>query len=129
MAIDITGANAYFAVTNHPRASVWAEFSANQKAGSLAHAKRIVARYLRGSLDTQTTTDEHFPRHDLAVYEQALWSLENSPLIRDGREEAAEALADDPEAEGGVREAQSLTLAPEARRWIAQGGGITLERG
>lgn len=129
MSITKANADTYFAATNHPRASVWAAFSTNQKTGAVAHAKRIVSRYLRSSLDETVTVDGDFPRHDLAVYEQSLWSLENSPILSDGREEAAEAIADDPEEQGNARSSSGNILAPEARRWLAQGGGVTLERG
>ena len=129
MAISRTTADAYFAPTNHPRASVWSGFSTDERTGAIAHGKRVLARYLTGTLDERTTTDADFPRHDLAVYEQALWSLENSPLIRAGREESADAIASDPEEPDGARVAQTAILAPEARRWLVRGGSVMLGRG
>lgn len=129
MAISKTTADTYFAATNHPRASAWSSFSTNERTGAIAHAKRILARYLPGPVDETTTTDRDFPRHDLAVYEQALWSLENSPLLRSGREESADAVASDPEEPDGSRVAQTAILAPEARRWLTRGGSVMLGRG
>lgn len=129
MAIDLASANAYFAPSNHPRASVWSDFSTTERTGALAHAKRVLSRYLRQSVDEAATDDDDFPRHDLAVYEQAIWSLENSPLLRDGREEAAEALADDPEQSDGTRSASPHIVAPEAMRWLVRGGIVRIGRG
>lgn len=129
MAITKANADLYFAATNHPRSSIWLGFGANDRTGALAHAKRIVSRYLRGSVDEEATADGDFPRHDLAVYEQALWSLENSPIIRDGRDEAPEAIADDPEETDSARMSSPDILAPEARRWLVRGGAVSIGRG
>ncbi len=128
MAITKANADTYFAATNHPRAAAWAGFSSDERTGAIAHAKRIVSRYLNGDLDQDATADGDFPRHDLAVYEQALWSLENSPMLREGREEAPDALATDPEQDDRAREVQAAVLAPEARRWLTRGGAIRLGR-
>jgi hypothetical protein len=82
---------------------------------------------LRTTLNETATTGGDFPRHDLAVYEQALWSLENSPILSDGREDSPDALADDPEED--KRLALPEILSPEARRWITIGGVVLIGRG
>lgn len=129
MSITKAKADDYFDKENHPRASVWEGFSNYERTGAMAHAKRVISRYLNCSLDEEDTVDGDFPRHDLAVYEQAIWSLENSPLVRDARSEAPEATATDPEADGGAREASADILAPEARRWLTRGGTVMIGRG
>lgn len=129
MAITKALADTYFAATNHPRSSVWLGFSNDQRTGAVAHAKRTLARYIGEALDTDTTTDDDFPRQDIAVYEQALWCLENSPILRDGREESPDAVASDPGQPDGARNVMPDGVAPEARKWLFRGGSLELGRG
>ena len=130
-----TTAAAYF--EGHPRGTVWAAFEEPKQAASLTHARRIVQRSIREDItdaDLDALTDSDFPRLDFAIFEQALWQLENSPQVGDGDGEAPRSISRDPEAPDKVRDAQTAVLAPEAARWMfnatPRGAGfLTLERG
>ena len=101
MAIDLTRANAYFDPRNHTDSELWYAFDEEQRVGAIAEAKRrlitaqatIQRNPQTGStpfqqddlLDEDTTTDtDGLPRHDLAVYEQALHTLLHSDAIANG---------------------------------------------
>jgi len=122
MAIDVTGANTYFGVTVHVKAATWTEVSANLKAAAVAHAKRVVARFLNikvSELDADTTDDDDFPRHDVAVYEQALWMVQQSDAVVNGEESAPKVIGS--KSEGAVEQENfGWTIAPEAMRFLVE---------
>ena len=118
--INKSNADTYF--QSHPRGHSWSAFSDPDREAAIVHAKRLLSRMVRDGLIDETTTDGDFPRHDLAVYEQALWLLQQSPSMRDGNVDAPIPEATDTEEADGVRQAQSMVVAPEARRWIARDG-------
>ncbi|MFH1477836.1 MAG: hypothetical protein ABIH24_10180 [Verrucomicrobiota bacterium] len=76
MAIDITGANTYFGATVHIRSEAWTQISQAKRIAAIAHAARLIQSRLADDLETDATVAGDFPRHDAAVYEQALWMLQ-----------------------------------------------------
>jgi len=76
MAIDIAGANTYFGVTVHIRSEAWTRIPQARRIAALAHATRLIESRLEDDLETDATVAGDFPRHDAAVYEQALWMLQ-----------------------------------------------------
>jgi len=76
MAIDITGANTYFGAAVHIRSESWTRIEKNRRIAAIATAIRLIQTHFSDDLDTDATVDGDFPRHDAAVYEQALWMLE-----------------------------------------------------
>jgi hypothetical protein len=128
MSASVNNAEAYFAPANHLRAAVWAKFDETQKAGAIAHAKRILNRACTlDDIETEIdVTMEINPEY--AIYEQALYMLMNLPMDnRDGS--FAVALAADPKAEGKARKAETGLIAPEALAWLTGGSGVELSRG
>ena len=51
MAINLDGANAYFAPENHSKAAIWTRYSVVQRTGAIAEAKRDLTRMLKRALD------------------------------------------------------------------------------
>jgi len=80
MAIDITGANAYFGATVNTRSETWTRIPLPRRVAAVAQAKDLIQSKFDDALETDTTVAGDFPRHDAAVYEQALWMLESDEL-------------------------------------------------
>ena len=76
MAIDIAGANTYFGATVHIRSESWTRIQLARRIAAVAHATRLIESRLADDLETDATVAGDFPRHDAAVYEQALWMLQ-----------------------------------------------------
>jgi hypothetical protein len=76
MAIDITGANAYFGATVHIRSESWTRLPQARRIAALAQATDFIRSRLEDKLETDATVAGDFPRHDAAVYEQALYMLD-----------------------------------------------------
>jgi len=81
MAIDITGANAYFGATIETRSESWTRIPLAQRIAAVAQAKDLIQRRLADPIVTDTTVVRDFPRHDAAVYEQAYWLLKANAVI------------------------------------------------
>jgi len=80
MSIDITSANAYFGAAVHIQSESWTRIPLARRIAAISHAARLIANRLEDPLETDTTSPGDFPRHDAAVYEQALWLLTASDL-------------------------------------------------
>lgn len=119
MAIDYAGSNTWFGASVHIKASVWSAFSVSDRTAAVAHAARFIAQAVGDTLDSSVTTDDDFPRHDAAVYEQALWMLEQSHLIADGSQSAPKFLGAISDTSAKT-ETRGYSLAPEAARHLAR---------
>ena len=124
MAIDLAGADIYFADTNHPQNSVWVRFSVELRTAAIAHAKRVWERALGRELtDPDDAADyTEIPRDDLTTYEQALYELQNG-IIADGSLSTAKFIAGRTKLDD-AREKQEEILSPEAMRWQIAGQEI-----
>lgn len=130
MAITWNGTLSYFDAESHIRATVWQQFGERQQKAAIAQAKRQLSRAIDDDIEDEIIdTDDHVYRPDYAVYEQALWLLENG-VIADADNAAPAALSSDPEQSDGARDSQRGLLSPEALRWLGiVPGRIMLRRG
>lgn len=130
MSSSLANAEVYFAPTNHIKSAVWAAFEAEIKQAAIAQAKRILSRIARCAdieafIATNAATGV-IPEY--AIYEQALWMLQNQPMANaDGSFAVAQAA--DPETDNNARKAQIAEISPEALRWLVPSGNIVLSRG
>ena len=127
---SLSNAEIYFAPTNHIRSSSWSKFNTENKQAAIAQAKRDLNRTCRVS-DIETDLehdDDDFTNPEYAIYEQALWMLQNLPMAN-ADESFAVVHAADPETDSNARKAQRVIIAPEALRWLVRGGNMTLSRG
>lgn len=93
MAIDLTGANTYFGSTVHVKSEDWTKLLATRRSAAIAHAKIIIELFIGDdTLDTTITTNADFPRHDAAIYEQALWMLQKQDTDTTNRTIAPDAI-------------------------------------
>lgn len=122
MAIDITGADAYFGEAVHIRSVVWTRLPQSRRIAAIAHAKRLIELFLGDtSLDETVTTNADFPRHDAAVYEQALWMLVQMDEETENRELAVKAPAGGAFAQNlkAIRSTAG-NIAPDALRFLVE---------
>lgn len=118
MAIDVDGANTYFARGSHVMANVWGQFRAELKTAAIAQAKRFLARSLGREVDEDASEITDPTREDLATYEQALYLLRNSPAVVEGQEGIAGFMANDQANPDQPAKMDPGLLAPEARRYL-----------
>ena len=127
MTIAHSGAVDYF--RDHLRGSIWNGFGEAQQTAALAHAKRVLSRALNSNIDDETIDETDYSyRPDYAVYEQALWMLENG-VIANGEKSAPGFIASDTEKPDNARDSQKALLSPEAMRWLGIGPMLVLSRG
>jgi len=131
MSSSLTNAETYFATGNHIKAASWAGFTPEIKGAAIAQAKRVLSRLARCTdIETfiEADTDDAGVNPEYAIYEQALWMLENQPMSNaDGS--FAVVTAADPDTPSNARKAQTAEISPEALRWLVPAGTVTLSRG
>lgn len=137
MSASVSNAELYFAPTNHIQASSWARYQPDQKQAAIVQAKRLLNRAYTTRTATQTVVDIE---HDLArlvawglnpeyaIYEQALFMLQNQPMFN-ADETMAVAEAADPESPSKARRPNEAVIAPEALRWLTTSTEVELSRG
>ena len=124
MAVTLATANTYFGPTNHLRSFIWQKFQTAQRQAALTHATRIIQRVTGVEPSDTVTTNSYQLRPDLAVCEQALFMLERSPAIADGKEAAPRFLSSQQGSPDDAREeVDPYDIAPEAMRWLVSGSG------
>jgi hypothetical protein len=125
MTIDLNTANAYFSTGNHPEAKVWAGFTdPDTQAAAIAQAKRDIALFTKSDPDANLPDDPadpvEFPRFDYAVFEQALFILENGRQVADGAEGATKFIAGRTKPDA-ARERSESWISPSSIRWLFRG--------
>lgn len=118
MPIDITGANTYFGATTHIRSEDWTRLPQSRRIAAIAHATRIITGRLEDLLETADTIEDDFPRHDAAVYEQALWMLIEYDAIAQDRAERTEKIAKGTWTSQRKSDTGFNSIAPEALRHL-----------
>ena len=114
---------------DHLRGTIWNGFGETQQVAALAHAKRVLNRLINANLDEETIdTANYIYRPDYAVYEQALWMLENG-VIANGEKSAPGFIASDPEKPDNARDSQKAMISPETMRWLGVSPMLVLSRG
>jgi|LSQX01.1.fsa_nt_gb hypothetical protein len=128
MAIDIDGAEAYFAIGKHSAADTWQRYPNSRREGAVAESKRVLSRTLGRPMreDEEPYKAGDKTRDEYAVYEHALYLLEGaetaSPysgsavnIFRSARSEADQ-------FQSGKRQ----YIAPEALRWLGYSGTVVV---
>lgn len=117
MAYDHSGAVAYFKTENHPRGAVFSGAGEPRQKAAVAHAKRLLSRALRSDIDDETVDATTQYRPDYAVYEQALFLIENG-VIANAEQSGLAFIASSPDPAAPAKTASPDTIAPEALRWL-----------
>ena len=129
--ISVTLANTYFGAENHIKSAIWLKFTTPQRTGAIEQAIRLLGRSVSGGgipsnwavgidalcglPDGPYNQRNYHP--DFAVYEQALYMLENSDAIANGELSGPKFIAEDTSEPG--EEAPKPLICHEALRWLA----------
>ena len=116
MAYDktITDANVYYGTDSHIRAYDWANYSTEERTAALAHAQRQIELYLQRDAENPASTDRY--RDDYAIFEQAIFLLDETPRTRQSTNSAQII----PTVRSEERdETYGVTISPEAMRYLA----------
>lgn len=124
MAINTTLADDYFG--KHIAGAIWNRYTTQQKQAAIEHATRILETILENDIDDDTTIDGDFPRDDCAVYEQALYTLQNAPDLPDSPN--ATELFGTQEGEPSKRNTEALYKLCKAARFYLCKGQVKLSR-
>jgi len=132
MSVTITRALAdiYFAADEHINSALWLGFDEDLRDAGIAHALRILNRWIGSNLTDETADSDEYYEPANATYEQALFLLVNSDAIANGEQTAPKWPAIDLTESGFVRNKSTWILAPEAKRWLSRPHEhLTIERG
>ena len=108
--------DAYFGINNDVRHWEYASFSDGLRTAAFNQAVRELESVLGRTLSDPTTTSDTVERVDYAIYEQALWTLENTTVTKGDDGGAVVDLAKDEQFDTIQR--KELILAPKARRYL-----------
>jgi hypothetical protein len=128
MSITAETASDYF--NGHPAAATWAGVDDERKTAVIAHARRVLARALGRTIDDNEDAYEEGDetRDEYAVYEQALYLVENN-LVANTEGSAPAFVAQTPTGKEG-RKPDRWGIAPEALRWLGvRGTGVVVVNG
>jgi len=113
---DIDDANTYFMSDNHLKSYDWTSFDTVQRTGALAQAQRELQVGLGRDMEDPVSDDDAY-RDDYAVFEQALYILENTPRKKERGGAAVVDLADKDDKIEIKR--KGVSIAPEAKQYFA----------
>lgn len=124
-------ADAYYGAANHIRHFDWARNTENEQKAGLNQAQREVDLYLGINLE-EDYSDQDFPlsdfenfRPDYAIFEHALFILENTARTRASATSAQEIESEEYQEEERI---SGVTMSPQATRFL-QLNRIQLQRG
>ena len=118
MAIDLAGADAYFADGVHDKSDIWLGVTDdNKRTAAVLSSRRVLVRLLRRALVETTTGETDFPREDAAAFEMALFIL-RAGFIASGDKTTPKWILGDPDMPDGVMEGASMGIPAEVRAWL-----------
>jgi len=128
--INYKNAQIYFASGSHHKAAVWSGFNQKTREGAIAAARRVLARGLGRALndDEPEYKEGDRIREEYAVYEQALWMMENGQVANATGSDQVPVLTGKVDAADPSTRNPYAAFAPEALRWFA-GAGASIIRG
>ena len=120
MAITKENAEVYFRSDNHTKSQKWSSFNDTEKTAAIAQARRDITMMMDITLDDNEDDyiEGDFIRNDYAVYEQALFSLQNT--VSPNEEGSG------PQYE--QTEPDARMISPIARRWLGLTPQLTISR-
>jgi len=118
--INFKNAQVYFASGSHHKAAVWSGFNPKTREGAIAAARRVIARGLGRALndDERDYKEGDRIREEYAIYEQALWMMENGQVANATGSDPVPVLTGKAEAADTSARSPYGAFAPEALRWL-----------
>ena len=117
-------ANTYF--ETHTEEHLWLSFSENFRSKAVSMAERQIWAYLGGWVDLTHPDDiqsKYRIRQDFAIYEQALYILQNSGAVPNGEETTPKWMANNAELEAEKYQEQNyypVRISPVSKFWLAK---------
>ena len=112
-----TTCDAYYGINNDVRHWEWVSFSDGLRTAAFNQAVREIESVLGKELyDPSDTTNDRTYRPDNAVYEQALWTLQQTSTNKGDEGDSVIDLAKDEEYR--TIERKELLLSPKCRRYL-----------
>lgn len=126
--INLAGAQTYFGAANHHKAAVWSGFGQQHRTGAIAAARRTLSRALGRALDDDEDAyaEGDRTRDEYAVYEQALWMLENGQIADAAGNDPVPVLTGKSDSADNSSNRSTGGFAPEALRWLGWGGATAI---
>jgi len=109
----VTDANTYYAETNHIRSNDWANYGSNERIGALAQAQREIELFIARDAEDPASTDRY--RDDYAIFEQALWILDETIRTTSSQNSAQKIDTVDSEYRDRF---YGITLCPMAQKFL-----------
>jgi hypothetical protein len=126
--ITRSGADGYFAEAKHIKHAIWSSYGTKDRDAAVALAERNIWRARGTNLDDVSAyTALDLVRHDYAVFEQALYLLQNSDAVSNGEQTGVKY----PGLLEGTEPTNDIgRFGPEAQRWMGWNyGQIKIQRG
>jgi len=125
--IDYSGAVTYFA--EHVKGHIFQDAGETAGTQAIAHGRRQLARALgRAMSDTEAAYSEgDTTRDEYAVYEQALYLIENGVIANGEGSAPLAVVSGGGEQPDGRRQAEAAVYAPEALRWLGYRGAVVTQ--
>lgn len=131
IAVKLAQADAYFAEGNHIQALDWLGYTDNERKAALLQSERVIDSHLGLMLETEYSTTS-FPivenssyRPDYAVFEEALYLLDNTARMRSATHGAEMIESEEYQAE---ERKFGLSISPQALCFLRI-NRIQIERG
>lgn len=112
----IADADEYYYPNNHIKSYSWRAYEPDEQEAALAHAKRMLEVSLGRDLEDPASTDVY--RDDYAVFEQALYILDNVPRQKSNGIDGVVDLVED-NKEGEALKRKPILICPEAKQFLA----------
>ena len=113
---DITNADAYFKPNAHLKGHTWSEFSQNDRKAALAQAQQELELYTGRQMVDPESDWTYGARDDYAVFEQAIFMLEN--IHRRNAAGTVRAVKLPKKDAGREPRQDDIGIAPMAQRWL-----------
>ena len=110
-------ADTYFGLNNHVKHYEWVSYSDGMRTAAFTQSLRTLESVLGVTLSDETITTNSGYRPDYAVYEQAIWILENTE-IKNSKEQAPAVINLTSDEKSQTTERKEILLSPEARRYL-----------
>jgi len=125
--INADGATIFF--STHLKGNIWTMTPESSQAAAIAQARMILSRALgRAMNDSEATYAEgDQTRDEYAVYEQALYLIENGTIANAQGSAPQPILVGATDAPDIPRNGISALYAPEALRWLGYTGAVVVK--
>ncbi len=126
----INKANADLYFSEHVKSPVWMGFTDELREAAILSARRLLSRDLKRALDDNEPEYEEgdYFRDEYAIYEQAIYMLENNRVVSLNQESSPYPIAEAPHGpqQDSLPTKKPFIYAEEALRWLGVNGAAVV---